>query len=139
MRFFRNNNCCKYAIGVTGLLYFLQLTLLPIGHIILHLEDSDQHHENCELERAYSPHFTSDCHGPCDNPGHDHEQHTDSSHSSENCSVCKTLVFAAAAKDFHRYIDVDHTDVNPIIYEKILISQNLSFYTHARAPPNSPS
>ena len=138
MIFFRKNNCGKYAIGVTGLLYLLQLTLLPIGHAILHLEDSNQHHENCDLDRAYAPHFTSDCQGPCENPDHEHEQHTDSSHSSENCSVCKTLVFAAV-NDFHRYAEVSHHDANLIIDKQLLLSQNLSFYFLSRGPPISPS
>lgn len=139
MRFFRKNNWVKYAIGLTGLLYLFQLTFVPIGHIILHVEESDQYHENCALERTHATYFNSDCHGPCENPEHDHDRHSNSSHSSENCSVCKILVFATPAKDFHRYVAVDHRDANPIIDEQLLVSQIVSFYFLCRGPPISPS
>ena len=133
MKFIRKNSCVKYAIGLTGLLYFLQLTVLPIGHAFLHLEDSEEHHGDCELEHTIATYFNSDCHGPCQNPDHDH--HSNSSHSSENCSVCKTIVFAAPAKDFHRYVEVDYCVANPIIDEQLLVPQTISFHSHSRAPP----
>ena len=139
MRLFRNNNYDKYAIGVTCLLYLLQLTLLPIGHVILHVEDSDQDHKNCAPEHTHTLDFTSDCRGPCQNPDHDHDRHSDTSHSSENCSVCKTLVLFATAKDFDRYVDIARSGTNPVIDNQILFSQNVSFHSLSRGPPISSS
>ena len=137
MRFLRKKNCAKYAIGVTGLLYLLQLTVLPIAHIVLHLEDPDQHLEKCELEHSHPTHLESDCDGPCQNPDHDHDRHGHSSHDSENCNVCKTLVFATVAKEFRRHTDVKHAVTGFHIDDQLLISQILQYHSLSRAPPVS--